>query len=181
MVDWLIGILNLRYRSVEKALFCRSYIDNLSTFDLPNNHSAKAKTMGAQVLACSLSTYNNLSKPIVCKFCSRPCEQFLDSKHSSLMVLPANVYASASNSCMNALDGQCHWIPFSTITHKKCEDCPPICRGKHQPLSLAQFVIGLSILIHTSSFELVPILAMISDQFPNNRRLLVMCTTKCGL
>ncbi len=91
----------------------------------------------------------------------------------SLLVLPNDIYAKASNSCMNALDGQCHWIPFSTITHKKCVDCPPICRGKHQTLSLAQLVLGLAILIFTSPFEWVPLIAMTSNQVPHNKKFLV--------
>ncbi len=180
MVDW-----NTRLEislTCEKDLFCRSPNNiNLHTFDLhPRNHIDEAITnsMGSQVLACSLSTYNNLSKPIVCvSLVQDHVSNSPIASIQSLTVLPDNVHASASNSCMNALDGQCHWIPFSTITHEKCEDCPPICRGKHQTLSLPQFVIGIFLLIFTSPFEWVPLLAMVSNQIPNNKRLLVMYIT----
>ena len=86
----------------------------------------------------------------------------------NLMVLPDNVYDVASTTCMNAINGQCHWIPFSTLTREKCMDCPPICRSKQQTLSFAQFIMGLAILIATNPFVWVPTVAMATNQTPKN-------------
>ncbi len=86
----------------------------------------------------------------------------------SLPVLSDEVNDVASNSCMNALDGQCHWIPFSTITHKKCVDCPPICRGKHRTLLFTPFVLGMAILVLSNPFMWVPTIALATNQTPKS-------------
>ncbi len=90
-----------------------------------------------------------------------------DAVLQSLLVLPDDVYASASNSCMNVLDGQCQWIPFSTITNSKCIDCPPICRGKHRSLLFAPFLLGMTLLVMSNPFTWVPTIALATDQTPN--------------
>ncbi len=86
----------------------------------------------------------------------------------SLLVLSDKVRNVASNSCINALDGQCHWIPFSTITHKKCVDCPPICRGKHRTLLFTPFVLGMAILVLSNPFMWVPTIALATNQTPKS-------------
>ena len=96
-----------------------------------------------------------------------------NAKIQSLMVLPDKDYDVASNKCINAYNGQCHWIPSSLITREKCIDCPPICRSKQQTLSFVQFIIGLAILIATNPFVWVPTVAMAINQTPNNSQVSV--------
>ena len=88
-----------------------------------------------------------------------------------LMVLPAAVYDKASNSCMNSIDGQCHWIPFSTITHKKCIDCPPICRGKQQTLLFPLFILGMALQVMSNPLIWVPTIALATNQTPKSMQV----------
>ena len=85
-----------------------------------------------------------------------------------LQVLSDSVYAVASNSCENAdTPGfQCHWIPFSIITHTKCNDCPPICRAKELTLNFVQFLIGLSLLMTSFHLTFVPLMAVATNNAP---------------
>ncbi len=167
-IDWT-SQLGITY-TCKKSLFCKSE----STFDIYNPFVVE-KIQEVELLAeCSPAMFNDFSTvPLICIKFVQNHETSTNVAVQSFTVLPDDIYTKASNSCMNALDGQCHWIPFSTITRKKCKDCPPICRGKHQTLSLAQVVIGSSILIFISSFESISLLAMVSNQFPNNKRMLV--------
>ena len=77
-------------------------------------------------------------------------------------------YSLASNACMNAdiPHRQCHWIPFSLIGHKECEDCPPICRSIRQTLSFPQFILGMTFLVATNPLIFFPMMAVISNQSP---------------
>ena len=77
-------------------------------------------------------------------------------------------YSLASNACMNAdiPHRQCHWIPFSLIGHKECEDCPPICRSIRQTLSFPQFILGMTLLVATNPLIFFPMMAIISNQTP---------------
>ncbi len=90
----------------------------------------------------------------------------------SLLVLPDDdVYTKVSNSCVNALNGQCHWIPFSTITNNKCIDCPPICKGKHQTLLFTPFLLGMVLLVMSNPFMWVPTIALASNQTPKKMQV----------
>ena len=156
----------------EKVVFCKSNI-NIPTIDL-HFQNLLAGEIQDSLLSCHIPvSYDFNSKPSFCINLIEGKSSDVSATIQTLVVLPDDIYTKASNSCMTALDGQCHWIPFSTVTRKKCKDCPPICRGKHQTLSLAQIVIGLSILILTNLFKWIPLLAMISNQLSNNRRISV--------
>ena len=86
-----------------------------------------------------------------------------------LQVLSDSAYELASNSCdsADAPGLQCHWIPFSTITHTKCSDCPPICRAKERTLNFVQFLIGLSLLMASFHLTFVPLMAVATNNAPN--------------
>ncbi len=88
----------------------------------------------------------------------------------SITVLPKTLYFIARNSCIeaNVTGHQCHWIPSSTITKKECEDCQPICRSVSQTLTFPQFSIGMGLLIYSSSLQLPPIVALITNQSPKH-------------
>ncbi len=90
----------------------------------------------------------------------------IDVEIQQLMVLPNVVYDCASNSCEKALNGECHWIPYSAITGEKCIDCPPICRGKQQTLLFPLFVIGMALLILSSPVMWIPTIALTNNQSP---------------
>ncbi len=92
----------------------------------------------------------------------------LDVEIQRLMVLPNDVYERASNSCEKALNGQCHWIPFSAITGEKCIDCPQICRGKQQTLLFPLFVIGMALLLFSNPLMWVPTIALANNQTPKS-------------
>ena len=79
----------------------------------------------------------------------------------------------ASNSCINAdVPGrQCHWIPFSTVTNTKCNDCPPICRAKEQTLNFVQFVLGLFLLVFGIPIFVIPLVALIADHSPKGSQV----------
>ncbi len=118
-------------------------------------------TLQQQVLCVNIHNSNQYDSTTVSAHMSEVAIQ-------SLPLLSDDVYDVASNSCMNALDGQCHWIPFSTITHKKCVDCPPICRGKHRTLLLPPFIIGIAILLLCTPFTWVPTIALANNQTPKS-------------
>ena len=85
-----------------------------------------------------------------------------------LQVLSGSTYTIASNYCLNAsVPGrQCHWIPFSTITNTKCNDCPPVCRAKEQTMNFAQFIIGMALLFLVFPMIDVPIMSIITNHAP---------------
>ena len=86
-----------------------------------------------------------------------------------LQVLSDSAYALASNSCINAdVPGrQCHWIPFSTITNTKCNDCPPICRAKEQTLNFVQLVVGMALVFLVFPLIRVSLMSIITNHAPN--------------
>lgn len=151
------------------------------SFSSVSGRAESEYSKGWQQFACTLRTYITNAKGFV--FCLKLIHNDPPLNHATMsvdiqsqMVLMENNYAAASNSCMNALDGQCHWIPFSTITNKKCIDCPPICRGKHQTLTLPQVVLGLAVLIIAEPFEWVSLLAIVTNQLSGSKRLQVSLT-----
>lgn len=77
-------------------------------------------------------------------------------------------YLLFANKCANASlpHHNCHWIPFSLIANKDCEDCPPICRSTEQTLSFPQFVVGMALLIGSNPLVWFPMVAIISNQTP---------------
>ena len=87
---------------------------------------------------------------------------------NNINVLPKEIYHLASNSCIqaNVTGHQCHWIPFSDIAKKECEDCQPICRSVHQTLTFPQYVIGNCLLMVSSALQFVSIVALLMNQSP---------------
>ncbi len=87
---------------------------------------------------------------------------------SNTLVLYDDDYSIVANKCMSISlpHHTCHWIPFSLIAHKDCEDCPPICRSIEQTLSFPQFMIGMALLVATNPLVWFPMIAFISNQAP---------------
>ncbi|XP_064401407.1 uncharacterized protein LOC135347367 [Halichondria panicea] len=87
----------------------------------------------------------------------------------SLLVLPQDVYSTASNACINAnvsISGECHWIPLSS--GEECVDCPPICRGKQRTLLLPLYLIGMVLLIGSYPLVWVNLVAIANNQTPES-------------
>ena len=84
----------------------------------------------------------------------------------SLQVLPDDLYWTARNICMsaNVTGRQCHWVPNSLLTKKDGEDCQPICRSLHQILTFPQFIIGLALLLLSTTLTFPSIAALMFNQ-----------------
>ena len=66
-----------------------------------------------------------------------------------LQVVTSSVYHIAANNCESVNNSKygCHWIPYSLITKKHCNDCQPICRSIYRTLNFIQFCIGAALLV----------------------------------
>ena len=86
----------------------------------------------------------------------------------SINVLPEGTHQIARNNCIqaNVSGHHCHWIPYSDIFQKECEDCQPICRSVHQTLTFPQFITGCGVLFVSSSFQVVITAALLMNQSP---------------
>lgn len=139
---------------------------------------------GSQIFECSL-----LSKGTICVKTSDsglvdplhaqrdsglvdPLHTQLDSGIQSIRVLTDHQLNKASNMCMKAdiPNHVCHWIPFKT--KKLCNDCPPICRSTSKTISLAQIIVGSSILLIGYSLVWITTLAISSNLTPKNYQVL---------
>lgn len=109
----------------------------------------------------------NLSS-IIDEFCVNIYKSQSSSPSQNFFIIREDDYSSASNACMDASlpHHHCHWIPFSQIANKKCEDCPPICRSIEQTLSFPQFIVGMTLLVATNPLIWFPMMAIISNQTP---------------
>ena len=150
------------------------------TVDTNGHTSLSGRKDGVpQLFSCSLNSLVNFCVTIYQDHTSSTEEMedlLADAEIQRLMVLSDDVYTIASNACMNASSGQCHWIPFSTLTGKKCLDCPPICRGKQQTLLFPLFLIGIAILTMCFPLVWVPTLAMANNQSPKSIQVSLICT-----
>ena len=102
------------------------------------------------------------------EFCVNIYKSQSSSSSQNIPVIREEDYSSASNACMDASlpHHHCHWIPFSQIANKKCDDCPPICRSIEQTLSFPQFIVGMTLLVATNPLIWFPMMAIISNQTP---------------
>ena len=80
----------------------------------------------------------------------------------SIQILEGRVDSIASQACLHH-SGHCHWNPSSSITHRHCPDCSPICRQRSNYLEFSQFTIAAAILLVSIPVARVPITSIISD------------------
>ena len=91
-------------------------------------------------------------------------EDYVANVHVQMVqVLENRLVTVAENECEDQFDHSCHWNPHSTITHKYCRDCPPICRHKNNYLMFSQFTIGALLLVMCAQLVHIPIISMLSD------------------
>lgn len=90
-------------------------------------------------------------------------EYIFDVHLQSVQIVEGHVELLASRSCTQHPGGHCHWNPESSVTHRKCENCPPICRDRSNYLEFSQFTIGAAILLVSMPVARVPITSLISD------------------
>ena len=85
---------------------------------------------------------------------------------NTIDILPDKLNQLARTNCIqaNVSGHQCHWIPYSDIFKKECEDCQPICRSVHQTLTFPQFIIGNCLLVLIT--QMVPLVALLMNQSP---------------
>lgn len=82
----------------------------------------------------------------------------------SVQIVEAHVNMLASRYCEYHLGGnQCHWNPLSSITHRHCDDCPPICRKYTNYINFYQLCIAAFILLASVPVTRIPITSLVSD------------------
>lgn len=86
-----------------------------------------------------------------------------DIHRQSVQIVEGHIYHLASESCIHHHHHNCHWNPHSSVTHRHCEDCPPICREKSNYLEFAQFTIAAAILLVSIPVARIPITSILSD------------------
>ena len=92
-------------------------------------------------------------------------DEYVSDVHvQSVRIVEGHMDALAAQSCeQHSGEHHCHWNPRSSVTHKQCEDCPPICRDHTNYLEFAQFTIAAAILLISVPVARVPITSLISD------------------
>ena len=91
-------------------------------------------------------------------------EEYVADVHiQSIQIVEGRVDLLAVQSCENHHGGHCHWNPDSSVIHRRCEDCPPICRDHTNYLEFSQFAIAAAILMVAIPIARVPITSLISD------------------
>ena len=164
-------------------------------FTLGSNDSVAVGT-GVDQEAYQCSSSFELESPVsLCVLLSRKAdaasdiaslESFLESmsdsgsfaKINTIDILPDELNQIARTNCIqaNVSGHQCHWIPYSDIFKKECEDCQPICRSVHQTLTFAQYIIGNSLLVLSSALQIVPVVALLMNQSPEQIQV-CFCTS----
>lgn len=86
-----------------------------------------------------------------------------NSYQKSLLLLQDQRYDAARNKCESISEHQCHWIPDSLVTHVRCRDCQPICRGLSHTLNFVQFLAGSIWFMFTFPVAEVALPVVISD------------------
>ena len=86
-----------------------------------------------------------------------------DIHRQSIEIMEGRIDVLASQACRQHPDGPCHWNPSSSLTHRHCEDCPPICRHRSNYLEFSQFTIAAALLLISVPVARVPITSIISD------------------
>ena len=100
----------------------------------------------------------------------------LNAEINSINILPDK---QDRTNCVqaNVSGHQCHWIPYSDIFKKECEDCQPICRSVRQTLTFPQFIIGNGVLLLAGALQNIPINSLLINQSPTQTQVCV-CTTQ---
>ena len=110
----------------------------------------------------TLPGVNQTSEEIASIQCEE--EEYIADVHvQSVQIVESHVDSLAAQSCHSLSDHSCHWNPNSSITHRHCEDCPPICRDHTNYLEFSQFTIAAAILLVSVPVARVPITSIISD------------------
>ncbi len=105
-----------------------------------------------------------------CKPHLLPCVQLYSASPQTIVstqqltLLSHNDYNTYKRTCEASNVTRCHWIPSSSITHKECVDCQPICRGVSRTLTFWQFVLGTSIVMASLPLLWVSLVAIVSFQ-----------------
>ena len=140
--------------------------------------------VGREAYQCS-SNFKQMSPVTFCVLLSQKdnnplldradIESFLETAMTDIDVLHEKTYQATSSYCIqaNVSGHQCHWIPYSDIFKKECEDCQPICRSVRQTLTFPQFIIGNGLLVLSHVLLIVPVTALILNQSPE---LVQVCT-----
>ena len=97
----------------------------------------------------------------------------LNAEIDSINILPDK---QDKTNCVqaNVSGHQCHWIPYSDIFKKECEDCQPICRSVHQTLTFPQFIIGNGVLLLAGALQYVSINAILVNQSPTQTQVHIL-------
>lgn len=91
-------------------------------------------------------------------------EEYIADVHlQTIQIVEERVDLLAAQSCKHHSEGHCHWNPSSSVTHRHCEDCPPICRDCTNYLEFSQFTIAAAILLMSVPVARIPITSLISD------------------
>ncbi len=113
-------------------------------------------------------TSNSTPLSLQCRPRLLPCVQLYSALHfvsiQQLTLLSEIDYNMSKHTCETSNVSHCHWIPSSSITHKECVDCQPICRGVDRTLTFWQFVLGTVIVMASLPILWVSLVAMISVQ-----------------
>ena len=105
-----------------------------------------------------------------------------DIHSQSLHIVESHVNYLAEQACQHHSGGGCHWNPSSSISHKNCEDCPPICRHRTNYLEFSQFTIAAAILLVSVPVARVPITSIISDLVNSDQQVCGGLSTRlCSL
>ena len=146
---------------------CLNYSFGIAEHLLPETRWAITKPSGRKfhctTQSDTFSTAHQPPSPSLCILYSEPSATEL-AHVQELTVLSVSTYNRSKHSCEAANVSNCHWIPSSSVTHKECTDCQPICRGLGQTLYFWQFLLGTSVIMASLPMLWVSLLAMASFQ-----------------
>ena len=111
-------------------------------------------------------------------------EMYIQDIHQqSVGIVEGRVDLLAARACREVKGPHCHWNPSSSLTHRHCEDCPPICRQKSNYLEFSQFTIAAALLLIAVPVARVPITSIISDMVTPDQQVgwVAMCRVSCYL
>ena len=96
----------------------------------------------------------------------------LNAEINSINILPDK---QDKTNCVqaNVSGHQCHWIPYSDIFKKECEDCQPICRSVRQTLTFPQFIIGNGLLLLAGALQNIPINSLLINLSPTQTQVCI--------
>ncbi len=156
---------------------CLNY--SVSTEHLPSK-TWRANTELSLKFRCNtrLDTFSTAHHPLALSLCilySEPSATAELAHVQELTVLSGSTYNRSKHNCEAANVSSCHWIPSSSVTHKECTDCQPICRGVGQTLFFWQFVLGTSTIMASLPILWVSLMAMASFQVRVESQVCSLC------